>query len=108
MKVITAFIFLFSSFICAYAANEKDFCTSYVALVNDSKDPNISFSEMTTMIFNPKKMIHAEFVGQKHESNKAVKSKQGDKVIFVHLVASEYDSNILKNLKIQKKRNFQA
>ena len=55
------------------------------------------------MILNPKKMIHAEFLGQKHESNKAVESKQGDKVIFVHLVASEFDSNILKNLKIQEK-----
>ena len=27
-------------------------------------------------------MIRAEFLGQKHESNKAVESKQGDKVIF--------------------------
>ena len=103
MKVITAFIFLFSSFICAYAANEKDFCTSYVTLVNESKNPHISFSEMATMILNPKKMIRAEFLGQKHESNKAVESKQGDKVIFVHLVASEFDYNILKKLKIQEK-----
>jgi hypothetical protein len=103
LKVITAFIFLFSSFICAYAANEKDFCTSYVALVNDSKNPNISFSEMATMILTPKKMIHAEFLGQEHESKKAVKSKQANKVIFVHLVASEFDSNTLKNLKIKKK-----
>ena len=103
MKILTAIIFLFSSFICAYAANEKDFCTSYVALLNDSKNPNISFSEMVTMIFTPKKMIHSEFVGQKHESNKAVESNQGDKVIFVHLVASEFDSNILKDLKIKEK-----
>ena len=103
MKIVTAIIFLFSSFICAYAANENDFCTSYVALLNDSKNPNISFSSMATMIFTPKKMIHAEFLGQKHESNKAEKSKQANKVIFVHLVASEFNSKILENLKIKEK-----
>jgi hypothetical protein len=103
LKIVTAIIFLFSSFICAYAANENDFCTSYVALLNDSKNPNISFSSMATMIFTPKKMIHAEFLGQKHESNKAEKSKQANKVIFVHLVASEFNSKILENLKIKEK-----
>ena len=103
MKIVTAIIFLFSSFFCAYAANDNEFCTSYVALLNDSKNPNISFSSMATMIFSPKKMIHAEFLGQKHESNKAEKSKQANKVIFVHLVASEFDSNIIKNLKVKEK-----
>jgi len=103
LKIITAIIFLFSSFICAYAANENEFCTSYVALLNDSKNPNISFSSMATMIFSPKKMIHAELVGQKHVSNFAEESKQANKVIFVHLIASEFDSNILKNLKVKEK-----
>lgn len=102
MKFLTIVFYLLSSGLCALAATENDFCSSYIELLKDSKHSHRPLSNLMTMVLAPRKMIRADFLGESEKLSTASRSSKSSKVVFVHLSAPEFDPNLIKNLKIKK------